>query len=172
MGAPYVGEIRMFAGTFAPAGWATCDGQTIAIAENPTLFQLIGTTFGGDGQETFDLPNLAGRLPIHQGTGSGLSTYIIGEQAGVQTVTLSTQQMPAHSHPMLASLTGANSTNPQGNVLASPPTIDIYRQANPSVSMDAHSITPAGGGQPHENMMPFLAITFIISLFGIFPTPT
>src|SRR5881394_2931749 len=120
MGQPYVGEIRMFAGNFAPAGWMLCQGQSLPISENDVLFQLIGTTYGGDGQETFNLPNLASRVPIHMGTGPGGTTYQIGEMAGTEQETLTTQQIPVHSHPLLASTDPGNAVQPTGNVLANP----------------------------------------------------
>jgi len=169
MSNPYIGEIRMFGGSFAPAGWAMCDGQLIAIAENDALFTLIGTTYGGDGQETFALPDLRGRLPIHQGTGPGLSTYTIGEKAGVESVTLTSNQYPQHTHPFMGSGATASATNPQTNVMAAPNTFDFYSSDPLSAQMAPNLINPVGGNQPHDNMMPFLAVTFIISLFGVFP---
>ena len=170
MGTPYVGEIRMFGGSFPPNGWAFCDGQELPISEYDTLFNLIGTTYGGDGQSTFMLPDLQGRAPIHQGTGPGLSTYNIGEQAGVEGVTLTTQQIPNHPHAWAASSGGGTSNTPANNVVASPPVAKLYRAGTPSDPMSATIIQPAGGSQPHENMQPYLTISFIISLFGIFPT--
>jgi len=173
--APYVGEIRMFAGNFAPAGWAFCQGQPLAIAENDVLFQLIGTTYGGDGEQTFNLPNLASRVPIHMGTGPDGTTYQIGEAAGVETVTLTTQQIPFHTHTMLASKSAGSNSNPQSQVLATP-VASIYEtntgSAPPVVPMNPSAIGPAGGSQPHENMQPFLVLNFIISLFGIYPSQT
>ena len=171
MGEPYVGEIRMFGGSFAPVGWAMCDGATMAISENDTLFNLIGTTYGGDGQETFDLPNLCGRVPVHQGQGPGISqNYIIGEAAGVESVTLSTQQIPIHNHALLASTNPATATTASGNVTASTNQLKIYTEGSPSKNFAPNTITPVGGSQPHENMQPYLCITFIISLFGVFPS--
>jgi microcystin-dependent protein len=170
MAQPYVGEIRMFAGSFAPAGWQFCNGALLPISENETLFNLIGTTYGGDGQDTFAVPNLVGRLPLHRGTLSG-TTYQIGELAGVETVTLNSQQIPIHSHPMLASSDDANSPNPGNNVLASAVTTTPYFNDTPTIPLQANSIAPQGESQPHENMQPYLCITFIISLFGIFPPP-
>jgi microcystin-dependent protein len=162
---PYIGEIRMFGGSFAPAGWAFCDGQTMPISENDALFTLIGTTYGGDGQETFALPDLQGRVPIHQGNG-----FVLGQQAGVESVTLTTQQLPIHSHAWLASQDQGGTTNPPGNVAASiPGGGSVYIQDSASVAMNPQSLQPQGGSQPHENMQPFLVISFIISLFGIFP---
>lgn len=169
--APYVGEIRMFAGNFAPAGWMFCAGQILPISENETLFQLIGTTYGGDGQETFALPNLQSRIPIHFGTGGGAS-YIIGQTGGLETVTLTVQQTPSHSHPPLAQSAGGASAPGGGVWSASATQQNIYTDAAPSINMNVQAITPTGGSQPHENMMPYLAINFIISLFGVFPSPT
>jgi microcystin-dependent protein len=170
MGEPFVGEIRMFGGSFAPAGWAFCNGATIPISENDTLFTLIGTTYGGDGQETFQLPDLQGRVPMHQGTGKDGVTYTIGEKSGTESVTLSTNQIPIHTHPMLGSTSIANDPNPTNNVVAESSLMTTYIAANPAVAMAPASITPVGGSQPHENMQPYLCITFIISLFGVFPT--
>ena len=169
MSDPYIGEIRMFAGNFPPNGWAFCDGQEIPISENDALFTLIGTTYGGDGQSTFRLPDLQGRVPVHQGTGPGLSTYTIGEKAGVETVTLTTQQIPSHPHAWFASKGGGGSNTPQNNVTATPPVAKLYRTGTPSDPMSPKVIQPAGGSQPHENLQPYLTISFIISLFGVFP---
>lgn len=171
MAQPYVGEIRMFAGNFAPAGWMFCEGQTLPISENDVLFQLIGTTYGGDGESTFNLPDLASRIPIHMGTNAGV-TYQIGEASGVEQVTLSTQQIPSHTHSFLVSNNAANNNVPAGNVLGEQGTINLYLIDSPNQSMNAASVTPEGGSQPHENMQPFLCVNFIISLFGIFPSPT
>jgi microcystin-dependent protein len=164
---PYVGEIRMFAGNFAPAGWMFCDGQLLPIAENETLFQLIGTTYGGDGQSTFALPDLRGRLPLHVGSG-----FILAETGGVETVTLAAQQIPAHSHGFLGSSSTATDANPANNVVAQASTFFPYLNATPSAAMAPQSISATGGSQPHDNFQPFLCISFIISLFGIFPSPT
>jgi microcystin-dependent protein len=172
MGSPYIGEIRMFAGNFNPSGWALCNGATMPISQNDTLFNLIGTTYGGDGQETFDLPDLQGRIPIHMGTGTSGTTYTIGEKAGVETVTLSTQQIPNHTHPLLASTVNATTGNPNNQVLASSGQVKVWSLFPPTAAMNANSITPQGGSQPHENMMPYLVINYIISLFGIFPQQT
>lgn len=171
MSNPYVGEIRMFGGNFAPAGWALCQGQLMPISENDTLFNLIGTTYGGDGQETFGLPDLQGRIPVHMGQGPGISqNYTIGEKAGVETVTLTTNQLPIHTHALLASSDPGNAAGPASNVLANPLNTEPYFPSTGSVQLNTQSLTSAGGNQPHDNMMPFLCITFIISLFGIYPT--
>ena len=167
MAQPYIGEIRMFAGNFAPAGWMFCEGQQLPISENETLFQLIGTTYGGDGQETFNLPDMRGRIPIHQGNG-----FILAETGGVEEVTLTTSQIPSHTHAFLANTQGGNASSPTGNVLAAAPQIDLYREAQPTVAMSPLAIGPVGGSQPHTNFQPYLCIDFIISLFGIFPSPT
>jgi microcystin-dependent protein len=172
MSNPYVGEIRMFAGNFAPAGWALCDGRPMPISEHEVLFQLIGTTYGGDGQETFDLPNLQSRLPVHMGQGPGLQSYQLGEQAGVESVTLNTNQIPSHNHAFVASTAGGTANTPSGNVVASPAVTKLYRLTAPSDALPANLVQPTGGSQPHDNLMPYIAITYIISLFGLFPSQT
>jgi microcystin-dependent protein len=169
MGEPFVGEIRIFAGNFAPAGWALCQGQLMPISQNDTLFTLIGTTYGGDGQETFALPDLQGRVPIHQGTVSG-NTFVIGEQSGTESVTLTAQQIPIHNHSLLASTNNGLQAQPQGAVPAKVASGFVYSAFDPGVSMAANSVQPIGGNQPHENMMPFLVLNFILSLYGVFPT--
>ena len=172
MAQPYVGEIRMFAGNFAPAGWMFCEGQQLPIAENETLFQLIGTTYGGDGEETFNLPNLASRVPIHMGTGPDGTTYQLGEMAGTEQETLTVQQIPNHTHPMVGSTQNATAASPVGNVPGKTAANIYHSSETPQDAMAANSLTPAGGSQPHENTQPFLCINFIISLFGVFPTQT
>lgn len=173
MAQPYVGEIRMFAGNFAPNGWMFCEGQPLPISENEVLFQLIGTTYGGDGEETFNLPNLASRVPMHMGTGPDGTTYQIGEMAGVEEVSLSTQQIPNHTHPLTGSSTGGADASPAGNVLATTSQgIFLYYEGAVDANLNAQAITPAGGSQPHENTQPFLCVNFIISLFGVFPSQT
>jgi microcystin-dependent protein len=170
MSNPYIGEIRMFGGNFAPAGWAFCNGQTLAISQNDALFTLIGTTYGGDGQETFNLPDLQGRLPMHMGTNAG-TTFTIGENAGTEEVTLTVQQIPIHSHPMVASTNTGTQANPGGNVLAtSGSNLQMFIEDQPNVNMAANSVSPVGGSQPHTNLQPYLCISFILSLFGVFPT--
>jgi microcystin-dependent protein len=170
---PYVGEIRMFAGSFAPVGWAFCDGQLLAISENETLFQLIGTTYGGDGQETFALPDLRGRVPIHQGTSPSGTTRQMGELAGVEQVSLTTQQIPVHTHPLLASTDTATDSSPAGAVHGGDVAVDLYSTIPaPLAAMSSQMLAPVGGSQPHENMQPFLCLSFIISLFGVFPSQT
>ena len=170
MAQPFVGEIRMFGGNFAPAGWMFCSGQLLPISENETLFNLIGTTFGGDGQSTFQLPDLRGRLPVHNGSFGG-SAFQLGEAAGVESVTLTTQQIPIHTHAMQCSSGGqANTSNPQA-AIAAPSDISQYSTAGASVQMGTPptSSDVAGGSQPHTNFMPYLCVNFIISLFGLYP---
>ena len=172
MAQPYVGEIRMFGGNFAPAGWMFCEGQLLPISENETLFQLIGTTYGGDGESTFNLPNLASRVPVHMGTGPDGTTYQIGELAGTEQETLTVQQIPIHTHTMQGSLNAASTQTPAANVVGKSTQVDLFINAQPNDAMNANAITPAGGSQPHENTQPFLCINFIISLFGVFPSQT
>jgi len=171
MAQPYVGEIRMFAGSFAPVGWMFCEGQLLPISENETLFQLIGTTYGGDGESTFGLPDLRGRIPIHQGNGGGAS-YVLGEAAGVEEITLTLNQIPIHTHTMLASSVLAQNPQPQGSVPAQTPTLQPYISDTGQVALANTSILPVGGSQPHTNFQPYLCVSFIISLYGLFPSPT
>lgn len=166
MAQPYVGEIRMFAGNFAPAGWMFCEGQLLPISENEVLFQLIGTTYGGDGQSTFTLPDLRGRLPLHMGNG-----FVLAETGGAEEITLTAQQIPAHSHPMLASNDIPTGSSPKDNMTGQA-AAKLYRLGDPTVQLDAQSVGPTGGSQPHTNFQPYLCVDFIISLFGIFPSPT
>ena len=179
MADPFIGEIRMFGGNFAPMGWAFCDGSLMAIAQNDALFALLGTTYGGDGQTTFGLPDLRGRAPVHQGTVQG-TQFTIGQVAGVESVTLSTNQMPTHNHIVLStsSPTGAVAV-PAGNTILSDEILNPAPNPVPfaylsgggaATSLAPNSVQPAGGSQPHDNMQPFLAISFIIALFGIFPS--
>jgi len=168
MAQPYVGEIRMFAGNFAPAGWMFCEGQLLPISENETLFQLIGTTYGGDGESTFALPDLRGRIPLHQGNGLTLA-----ETGGAEEITLTVNQIPSHTHPFLASTSGGNSSNAAGNDVSSSPSILLYLEGqSPDSNLSPSVVPPVGGSQPHTNFQPYLCIDFIISLFGIFPSPT
>jgi len=167
MAQPYVGEIRMFAGNFAPAGWMFCEGQLLPISENETLFQLIGTTYGGDGQSTFALPDLRGRIPLHQGNG-----FILAETGGAEEITLTVSQIPAHSHPQMAAAVTGDQTNLANNLPASSFNISVYINDVPNGNMNPGAIGSVGGSQPHNNFQPYLCIDFIISLFGIFPSPT
>ena len=168
MAQPYVGEIRMFGGNFEIAGWMFCAGQLLPISEYETLFQLIGTTYGGDGQSTFALPDLRSRVPIHMGQGSGLSNYSLAETGGVETVTLIQNQIPSHTHTPQASNSGS-SDNPANNFWGTTTTGKPYVAAPPAVQMNAGTLGSQGGSQPHDNMIPYLCVTYIISLFGIFP---
>lgn len=165
MSQPYVGEIRMFAGTYAPVGWAFCDGQQLAISENDVLYTLIGTTYGGDGQETFNLPDLRGRLPVHQ----QLNVFQLGQMAGTEEVTLTTQQIPVHNHAFLATTALAIETGPAGNVPAQGTSIQLFVEDAADVQMAPAMLAPTGGSQPHDNMHPFLVVNFIIALYGLFP---
>lgn len=167
MAQPYVGEIRMFAGNFAPAGWMFCEGQLLPISENETLFQLIGTTYGGDGQSTFALPDLRGRLPIHQGNG-----FILAETGGAEEITLTVSQIPAHSHPMIASTNVSQDTSPSNKVLGQTGSALLYIQDATDSNLSPTAISSVGGSQPHTNFQPYLCVDFIISLFGIFPSPS
>jgi len=159
----------MFAGNFAPAGWMFCEGQLLPISEYETLFNLIGTTYGGDGQSTFALPDLQGRVPLHMGNG-----FTLAETGGVESVTLTTSQIPSHSHPLLSSTSTATTADPTGNVVATTPlaTTLAYGTDAPLTALNAKAIGSVGGSQPHENFQPYLCVDFIISLFGIFPSPT
>ncbi len=168
MAQPYVGEIRMFAGNFAPAGWMFCEGQLLPISEYETLFNLIGTTYGGDGQSTFALPDLRGRVPIHFGDGVTLA-----ETGGAETVTLTVSQIPAHTHALVGTSANGTSPNPGGNLLAQPAaTIQPYTVEQTTLNMNPGAIGSVGGSQPHDNFQPYLCVDFIISLFGIFPSQT
>jgi len=163
----YIGEIRMFSGNFAPAGWAFCDGSRISIADNQLLFALIGTTYGGDGQTYYNLPDLRGRLPIHRAT-----NYPLGQMGGVEQVTLVESQLPMHTHPVYANNSSAatTSSSPAGQTWGYSGGITNYQTSNPDVTMSPNSLTSVGGNQPHNNMMPSLAVSYIIALQGIFPS--
>lgn len=167
MAQPYVGEIRIFAGNFAPAGWNFCDGSLLQISEYETLFNLIGTTYGGDGQSTFAVPDLRGRVPLHMG-----GSFTIGQAAGVEQVTIGVNQMPSHSHPFAASQDAGTQPTPVGFMAAASNVTKIYKAAAPTVALAPGAAGPAGGNQPHDNMQAFLVNNYIISLFGIFPSPT
>jgi len=164
MAQPFVGEIRMFAGNFAPAGWMFCQGQLLPISENETLFVLIGTTYGGDGESTFALPDLRGRIPIHQGNG-----FILAETGGVEQVTLTVNQIPSHTHPLIATTSVANQSSPTNNLPAQSTAADLYIEDTATAALASSAITPTGGSQPHTNFQPYLCVNYIISLFGIFP---
>lgn len=170
MSDPFVGEIRMFAGTFAPQGWAKCDGQLLAISQNDALFSLFGTQYGGDGRTTFGLPEMRGRIPIHQGSGPGLTPRPIGQRSGSENVTVSANQLPSHTHPLQATEELADSASPGGNLAARSTSMDLYINDTPTADLAATSITAAGGSQPHTNLMPFQCVTFIVALFGVYPS--
>ena len=167
MSSPFIGEIRMFGGNFAPQGWAFCDGSIIAISENDALFNLIGTTYGGDGQSTFALPDLRSRIPVHVGPG-----FALGQAAGVETVTLTTQQLPQHGHVALSSAAGSATGSPGNSTWGIASANTPYTDQPFDSQMNAGALSPTGGSQPHDNTMPFQCINFIISLFGIFPSQT
>jgi microcystin-dependent protein len=166
MSTPYIGEIRMFAGNFAPVGWLFCQGQLLPIDQYDVLFNLIGTTYGGDGQSTFALPNLASRIPYHQGSG-----YVMGQMGGVEQVTLTQQQLPVHTHQANANTTTADQSNPAGNVWGAG-LLEAYSDQTPNATMSPSALAPSGGGQPHDNMPPYLCINFILATEGIYPSPT
>jgi len=167
MSSPFIGEIRIFAGNFAPVGWAFCDGSLLAISQNDALFNLIGTTYGGDGQTNFALPNLIGRLPVHAGPG-----YALGQTGGVETVTLTGSQIPVHNHLPGAQSGGGTRVSPAANTWAAWPGGQYSTDAAHPVPMDPGALLPAGGSQPHTNFSPYLCVNFILSLFGVFPSQT
>ena len=171
---PFVGEIQMFAGTFAPKGWALCDGQLLPISQNTALFSLLGTTYGGNGQTNFALPDLRGRAPLQPGAAAGLSPYDLGQAGGDETVTLVTSQIPGHSHSLNGKATAATTGAPAGDLLAktdvNAATALIYRPSGTSAQLNPQAIAPTGGTQPHNNMQPYLTVNFVIALQGIFPS--
>ena len=170
MSEPFVGEIRMFAGNFAPRGWAFCDGQLLAVSQNDALFSLLGTIYGGDGRTTFGLPDMRGRIPIHAGSGPGLSNRRLGAKAGAESVTVTNSQLPSHNHgPFNATQDAADDTNPQDKTLANS-TFDVYIDSNADTNMASDPGSGVGGSQHHTNLQPFLCIHFIIALFGIYPS--
>jgi microcystin-dependent protein len=171
MSEPFVGEVRMFAGNFAPRGWAFCDGQMLAVSQNDALFSLLGTIYGGDGRTTFGLPDLRGRIPIHAGSGPGLSPRSLGSKAGAENVTLTTNQLPSHSHEFTATTANATDSTPNNTMtMGKGVGFDPYIDQNGSVSMNANNVTAVGGSQSHTNIMPFLCVNFIIALVGIYPS--
>lgn len=170
MSEPFVGEIRMFAGNFAPRGWAFCDGQLLAVSQNDALFSLLGTAYGGDGRTTFGLPDCRGRIPIHAGQGPGLSSRRLGEKGGTETVTLTTNQIPAHTHgPLQAANQSSTGQQPAGQLLGDPQG-NLYDSGTPVAGFNAAAVSSVGGSQGHTNMMPYLCVNFIIALFGIYPS--
>ncbi len=172
MAQPYIGQITLFAGNFAPYSYAFCDGRTINISDNDALYALIGTTYGGDGVNTFALPDLRGRVPIHQGTASTGTSYVEGQKAGVEQVTLTTQQIPAHNHGVVANSAAGNQANPSGGVLAGSTTVETYEAVTPSAqdALSSQAVAASGSSQPHDNHQPFLAVSYIIALYGVFPS--
>ncbi|MEM7049393.1 MAG: tail fiber protein [Acidobacteriota bacterium] len=170
MSEPFVGEMRMFGGNFAPRGWAFCDGQLLAVSQNDALFSLLGTIYGGDGRTTFGLPDLRGRVPLHAGSGPGLSPRRLGAKAGAEKVTLTVNQLPSHTHAMQATNSLANNQDPAGRAPASAIGIDAWAEDPDPVNMSTQAITNVGGSRSHTNLMPFLCINFIIALFGIYPS--
>lgn len=165
MSTPYIGEIRLFGGNFAPVGWLLCQGQVLPISQYDVLFNLIGTTYGGDGEETFALPDLSSRIPVHVGAG-----YALGQQGGVEQVTLTTNQLPVHNHFAQGSASAGTAASPAGAVWAGS-TYNAYSDQSPDAAMAPNALAASGGSQPHENMPPFLAVNFIIATEGVFPTP-
>ncbi len=170
MSEAFVGEIRMFAGNFAPRSWAFCDGQLLAISQNDALFSLLGTIYGGDGRTTFGLPDMRGRIPVHQGSGPGLTPRQLGLKTGSETVTVTTNQLPSHSHDFTASSAAGTANTAAGNYLASSASVRVYRPVGPNVSLNSGSVTNTGGSQSHNNVGPFQCVHFIIALFGIYPS--
>ena len=168
---PYVGEIRIFAGNFAPLGWRFCNGDALAISENEALFVVIGTQYGGDGESTFMLPDMRGRVPVHQGTNpnGGEPSFVAGQLGGVEAVALTPSQLPAHTHALHGTSLDGNQQSPAGRVPATSLTIKPYRNVAPDAAMKSR-LGPTGGSQPHDNMQPFLGVNFIISLFGEYPS--
>ena len=170
MSEPFVGEIRMFAGNFAPRGWAFCDGQLLAVSQNDALFSLFGTIYGGDGRTTFGLPDLRGRIPLHQGQGPGLSERRLGSKGGAERETLTTNQLASHTHDWNANTANATTAAPQGKVLATPSGARLYAQVAQNTDLAASTIANTGGSQPHTNLMPTLCVNFIVALVGIYPS--
>lgn len=170
MSEPYVGEIRMFAGNFAPRGWAFCDGQLLAVSQNDALFSLLGTIYGGDGRTTFALPDLRGRIPIHAGTGPGLSPRRLGTKAGTEAETITVNELASHTHPFQGTDQLADSANPGTNAPAKSTAVDAYINESPEVALSSSAVTSTGGSQSHTNVMPFLCVNFIIALFGVYPS--
>ena len=177
MTTPYVGEIRMFGFNRVPTNWALCDGRLMPIAGNEVLYTLLGTTYGGDGSQTFALPDLRGQVPVHQGTGPGLSPYIIGQRAGTETVTLTTQQIPVHTHPVYATSNNVSTSTPGNQVMPGALTgtdtmyaTDLTGAAQLTMQSTVVANAPASGNQPHDNCMPTLTVSYCIALYGVFPS--
>ncbi len=171
MSEPFVGEVRMFAGNFAPRGWALCDGQLLAVSQNDALFSLLGTIYGGDGETTFGLPDLRGRIPLHAGSGPGLSPRALGARGGAEAVTLTVNQLPSHDHgPMQFSSAAGVSNDPAAAVPAASPSNDLWIEDVQTANLDATTVSITGGSGSHNNLMPYLCINYIIALFGIYPS--
>jgi microcystin-dependent protein len=170
MSEPFVGEVRMFAGNFAPRGWAFCDGQLLAVSQNDALFSLLGTIYGGDGRTTFGLPDMRGRIPLHQGHGPGLSERRLGSKGGAENETLTTNQLASHTHGFNANTAAATSGNATGRVLATVTGYNVYREEAQNTNMASGAIVNTGGSQPHTNLMPTICVHFIIALVGIYPS--
>lgn len=170
MSEPFVGEIRMFAGNFAPPGWALCDGQLLAISQNDALFSLLGTIYGGDGRTTFGLPDMRGRIPIHAGHGPGLSERRLGSKGGAESVALTVNQLPSHSHRLRATSDAADDYSPSGKMLAEAVSENVYIDNSPTENMNSNSITNVGESRSHTNLQPYLCVHFIIALVGIYPS--
>jgi microcystin-dependent protein len=169
MADPFVAEIRIFAGNFAPNGWAKCNGQILPLSQNTALFSLLGTIYGGNGQSTFALPNLQGRSPMHQGQGPGLSVRDLGEEGGSETVTLLASETPSHSHNLVAINDFGDINIPTGNGFARSTGAAVYAASGPVAAMSTQAIAPVGSGLPHNNRQPLLTMNFIIALQGVFP---
>ncbi|PXY44928.1 phage tail protein [Flavobacterium hydrophilum] len=169
MADPFVSEIRIFGFNFAPRGWAFCNGQILPLSQNTALFSLLGTTYGGNGQSNFALPDLQGRSPMHPGQGPGLSLHDLGETGGSETVTLLESEIPAHSHKLSVTSLNSQSTTPANNSLGRGNPVKVYASVGAAVTMGANSISPTGGSLPHNNMMPYLTMNFCIALQGVFP---
>lgn len=171
MSEPFIAEIRIFAGNFAPRGWAFCNGQLLPISQNTALFSLIGTTYGGDGRTTTALPNLQGCAPMHPGRGPGLTERLLGQRGGTETETLSEAQMPQHTHNLMAINAPATTYAPgPANSLARSVGGNAFQSSASNTDLNADALESAGGGQPHNNMQPFLAMNFIIALTGLYPS--
>lgn len=170
MSEPFVGEIRMFAGSFAPRGWAFCDGQLLAVSQNDALFSLLGTIYGGDGRTTFGLPDCRGRIPIHAGHGPGLSERRLGAKGGAEKVTVTVNQLPSHTHPLTGSTANGLLADPGGNVLAGSAVLEPYEEEVPNEAMASTAVSSVGGSRSHTNLQPFLCVNFIIALVGIYPS--
>jgi microcystin-dependent protein len=172
MSEAFIGEIRMFAGNFAPRGWAFCDGQLLAVSQNDALFSLFGTIYGGDGRTTFGLPDMRGRVPIHAGSGPGLTPRQIGRKGGAENVTLTVNELPSHTHPLQGATTGLLGVDPAGS-LPGQTSVDLYADnLHSPVNLHNDAVTPVGGSQRHTNLSPFLAVNFIVALFGVYPSRT